>query len=921
MFEPIWKAVRRELSGDQARAYAARIWAHARWNSFDGIQRAAAEIADIARDIGLADVDIRQYPADGVTSHGGWVMPRAWDAQDARLQIVAPPDVPRQTLADYRECPQSLIMYSAPTPAEGVEAEVVAVSNASKAEAYDGLDVAGKLVLADGMGLDVAALAFERGALGIVCDTVKLAGSPQEKTPGHFDNACQWHNYTIPPWRGPHEGFGFSITPADGRRLRELLRSHPHVRLRAVVQTRLYDGHVPLVTGLLPGRSREEILITGHLCEPGANDNASGCGLGLEVLRTIRALCEKGDLRALERGIRFIFSFEVRGYQAYLAEAMGLRHLVAGINLDMVGNDLSDARSVCNLLCNWPVAPAYTDFLAVALLTRLQGEDPLFRFRTQRTELVDNLFGEPSVGAPMCVLGCWPDATYHTSLDVIDTLSPRAMASLGRVAATYCAFLAGAGLEEALWLARTTQVSAEGGMAETGHRLADAGRGPAAIHEYLDHMARYNVARLRSIARLVRPPGDMPTTENVRKHADRFCRTSGLIADEELKRRLQTYASRILSFARRKQEELAEDAGAAPRADVPAPPAEAEDRARRLVPLRTFRGSLCFESLDAAARADLTRRTGLAVGWGAPTWLQLAVFLASGKRSVFDIWRDLKYEAENLALGRLCDTFEFLADHGFVRMRPVLSKADYLDALARVGLPPGQVVMAHTSLSRFGYVEGGADTVIDALLEAVGPRGTLVMPTLSCSWAGRPPFDPAATPARIGTIPNVFRLRPGVRRSPHPTHSVAAVGPHADDITRRHSADEPVFAETGAFGRLYALDARILMLAPLATNTCLHMGEERAGIPLADLAARVDDQGQPAGVIRRAPWHVNFEPHYDRLREGGLLRSAPLGEGTVYLMSMRDAVDAATENLRRNPRLVAQDGCECELCRRVRAIG
>ena len=919
MFEPIWKAVRRELSGDQARDYAARIWAHARWNSFDGIQRAAAEIGDIGREIGLEDVEIRQYPADGVTSYGGWIMPRAWDAHEARLQIMGPPDVLRQTLADYSECPQSLIMYSAPTPADGVEAEVVAVRNASKAEAYEGLDVAGKLVLADAIGLDVAALAFERGALGIVCDSVKLAGSPQEKTPGHFDNACQWHNYTIPPWRGPHEGFGFSITPADGRRLRELLRAHPHVRLMAVVRTRLYDGHVPLVTGLLPGRSREEILITGHLCEPGANDNASGCGLGLEVLRTIRALCEKGDLRGLERGIRFMFSFEVRGYQAYLAEATGLRHLVAGINLDMVGNDLGDARSVCNLLYNWPVAPAYTDFLALALLRRLQGEDPLFRFRTQRTELVDNLFGEPSVGAPMCVLGCWPDATYHTSLDVIDTLSPRAMASLGRVAATYCAFLAQAGSEEALWLARTTAAHGEEELIASARCLAETGDLSGAL-EHLDYVARKNVARLRSIARLVPPPGDVPTADNVRKNAARSGRTSGLTADEDFKRRLHTFCGRIVFSGLRKQEDMAQDAGVIPRDDVPPPPVDADDRAPRLVPVRTFRGSLCFESLDPAARADLAKRTGLAVGWGAPTWLQLAVFLASGKRSVLDIWRDLKYEAVNLAVGRLCDTFEFLADHGFVRMRPVLSKADYLDALARVGLPAGQVVMAHTSLSRCGYGEGGADTVIDALLEAVGPRGTLVMPTLSCSWAGRPPFDPATTPARIGTIPNVFGLRPGVRRSPHPTHAVAAVGPHADDITRRHSADEPVFAETGAFGRLYALDARILMLAPLATNTCLHMGEERAGIPLPDLAARVDDGGQPAGVIRRAPWHVNFEPHYDRLRERGLLRSAPLGEDTIYLMSMRETVDAATENLRRNPRLVAQDGCECELCRRVRAV-
>ena len=58
MIEPIWQAVKGELSGERARDFVARIWEHARWNSFDGINRTAAEIATIMREIGLEEVEV-----------------------------------------------------------------------------------------------------------------------------------------------------------------------------------------------------------------------------------------------------------------------------------------------------------------------------------------------------------------------------------------------------------------------------------------------------------------------------------------------------------------------------------------------------------------------------------------------------------------------------------------------------------------------------------------------------------------------------------------------------------------------------------------------------------------------------------------------------------------------------------------------
>ncbi|GAH38318.1 unnamed protein product, partial [marine sediment metagenome] len=133
--------------------------------------------------------------------------------------------------------------------------------------------------------------------------------------------------------------------------------------------------------------------------------------------------------------------------------------------------------------------------------------------------------------------------------------------------------------------------------------------------------------------------------------------------------------------------------------------------------------------------------------------------------------------------------------------------------------------------------------------------------------------------------------------------------------------DRPVFSEEGAFGKLYELDALVLMLAPLGSNTCLHMGEERAGVPLRDAVAHVARQAGEGGEVTvvHAPWHTDsFDEHYRVLFERELVRSAPLGEEKIYLMRLRDAVDVATENLRRDPLLVAVEGCDCSTCRLVR---
>jgi len=144
------------------------------------------------------------------------------------------------------------------------------------------------------------------------------------------------------------------------------------------------------------------------------------------------------------------------------------------------------------------------------------------------------------------------------------------------------------------------------------------------------------------------------------------------------------------------------------------------------------------------------------------------------------------------------------------------------------------VRLVHSSLSSMGIVPGGAETVIQGLLTALGEDGTLLFPALSYEHATprNPYFDIKRTPSNVGAIPEYFRTRPGTRRSMHPTHSVSAVGRLAGEITRDHLLDSTPCGEHSPFHLLPEYQGQILMLGcGLKPNTSFHAIEEMVTPP------------------------------------------------------------------------------------------
>ena len=126
--------------------------------------------------------------------------------------------------------------------------------------------------------------------------------------------------------------------------------------------------------------------------------------------------------------------------------------------------------------------------------------------------------------------------------------------------------------------------------------------------------------------------------------------------------------------------------------------------------------------------------------------------------------------------------------------------------LAGLGIEPGDVIFVHSSMKRIGNVRNGPDTVIDALLGAVGPEGTVLMPAYSMPLRSQVAtlenfggFDPLTPPDTVGFLPETFRKREGAVRSIHPTSSVAAMGKMAAEMTAGHHLSPTCFGEGTPF--------------------------------------------------------------------------------------------------------------------------
>lgn len=250
------------------------------------------------------------------------------------------------------------------------------------------------------------------------------------------------------------------------------------------------------------------------------------------------------------------------------------------------------------------------------------------------------------------------------------------------------------------------------------------------------------------------------------------------------------------------------------------------------------------------------------------------------------------------------------------REGPITGERLRLD-LVQLGIIPGERLLVHSSLSALGYIVGGAQTVVEALMDVVTDEGLLVMPSQSPDWSdpshweappvpeswwetireNMPVYDPSLTPVRgMGRIVEQFLRHDGVWRSSHPKLSFAAWGQGARALVEDHPLNGAL-SDASPLGKLYRMEARILFLGTdYATCTAFHLAEYRAGL------AGMIQEGAPVleDGVRMWKWYHDLDLNagcFAALGEDweriGRVKRGQVGLATARLFPMKEAVDFA----------------------------
>lgn len=723
--------LRREVVGQRMLSSVRHIVATDRWSSFDAYERTSRTLVEEFESAGAA-TEVYSVPTGGAVGTGRWIVQEAETRRTAVVDLVYPV---RERLLDYRTNPWHLIGWSAATPPRGLLADLVVVDVADRLQSLGKEALRGKAVLTcldPRRGLPFHELA-RRGAVAVISDL---------PAPNH-PPAVRWLRFGfggIDINQHASRIVGLVVSPQQGQRLRRILARAGRVTLRIRVDVRHHVGEHKVVSGLVVGRDdpQDEVWASAHCYEPGAADNASGVAVCLEIARILQTLIRKGAVPPPRRSIRLLSGFECYGVFHFLENVRRLQPPLAGVVIDTVGLKPCYCAGRLGWNATTPMTAPFADHVdAVILRETLRLMQPGYRLKLGRfVATPENLIADPKYGFPCPYLETDQSRkgifdAYHSSADTERLLSSRGLKACAVAMAGYVYFLANAATDEAL----------EPAAAETD----------------------WAIANLRAKQKTFVPGRIEMLCAQHQASLQRLQRWLWTAARREILRRFADHEQRVVELAR-----------------------------QMLPPRRTKRG---------ASSADwIPRRCAVLVPSGenlpAPIAKRIeacglpreTLYWADGRRSLGAIAELTATQIQkSVPLEQIVAFFEAHAEIGYVKLvRPeeFVTRRQLIADLRALGVQSGMLLMVHSSLSSLGHVLGGPATVIEALLEVLGRRGTLVMPSFNHRRAYV--FNPLTTPTINGAIADAMWCRPDAVRSFHPSHAVCAIGPYAEELCQGH---------------------------------------------------------------------------------------------------------------------------------------
>lgn len=435
---------------------------------------------------------------------------RGWEHQRGTLRLGGPAGEVLLSRDTHRV---ALAINSFSTPAGGASFRLIDSGHGGKAGDYEGIDVKGAVVLASGPLSQAWQLAVRvRGAAGVLSREIAPYTRPAD-TP----DVLQWGSI---PFDESLRSFGFKITPRVAQRLEAELAKGT-VTVHVDVQTTFHRRPNRTLVLEIQGQSRpeERVVLAAHVQEPGANDNASGCGTLLASALAIHDGIRSGALAPPARTLTFLWVDEIRGSEHWVSVDAGrTERVLAMLSLDMTGEDTAktggtfliekspDPSAVWERPSDphsewgagtvdraWVRGTFLNDLhLAVALR---RARDTGWVVRTNPYEGGSDHTVFTRAGVASLLNWHFTDRYYHTNLDTLDKTSPVEMQHVGIVVGTTAYYLASAvGADDASELRRLLEIARDARL--------DTERRNGATLDILDAWRQWYAEAVDSVDRL-----------------------------------------------------------------------------------------------------------------------------------------------------------------------------------------------------------------------------------------------------------------------------------------------------------------------------------------------------------------------------------------------------------------------------------
>ncbi|MBR2426304.1 MAG: AAC(3) family N-acetyltransferase [Lentisphaeria bacterium] len=802
--EELFYKIRNQINADDLVNKIAVLCKIEQGQTFRHYHQAADHVYRLLCDAGIPNVEKLAFPADGKTVYEDHRMPLAWEATIGKLTLC---NNAHTVAADFQKHPFHLIKGSTATEPGG---EIVRIITEQQFLAGESPENALVMLETDTCPeARVLTPVLDQGGRGIITDFL----------PGRYDDpdALPWVSSCT---EGTHchvqredrDFIGFTVNLRMGSLIRQ---QATHGKLTAEIECdgRRYEGVLPVVTALIPGRREEEVWLMAHLFEPLPDHNSTGVIAGIEVARQIM------KMGVPEYSLRLIFTMKQCGYAAFHNQFRG--KVIGGSNIDSLPSGKDD---ICRMIPPISVVP----FHGINIMKRMT------------EELKDILSCVPDKPA------CPDDMAFSDSTTCIPTVWFRRGVDKNKsapscspdpdTAAAYTAL-------ETLWFAET--------LFYTG------------------------------------TPAELPALE------------------------FKTVSSPWRDHA--KQQVFARAQTGFPRDLCRVPKAE-----RIRLPDHVIYGPMA----SLLARMD-----------GAKNMAQI----------IQETEADLQVTLSDFQIRKYLNAINYLAAWGYLTVirRNVLTREMLAAALAELGVKRGDVLLVHSAVSKWGYVDGGAQTIIHAVMDVVGPDGAAMFPaftmpyiylgeSLNRGWGYRP-FD-SADPSQIwtGAVPRTLLEKfPAAKRSKHVTHSWGGLGAKAAECLAEHGPYDPPTSLNSPIGKALEKNGKVLYLGNgLASSTFLHFIETVNHAPyLLPGVCRVKN---PDGTLRTVLIEEHLPGHRDFYREdaenckfyrravqeGLKIEEVAFGMGKIQLIELREFYDISMKLWKEDPRILLCDDPACQFCRR-----